>query len=273
MMPFPGFAVEKLLTDRAVKFLSDYGVKILCVAIFLLVFGGFVIAGVFFSPGKREPKGPQAFLGAKTRQLAAGHLEVLEIGARVIAIIKTKSATMAYLAVGDGAWSVDLSGLDGKDNPRLTQENGEKILDVFLPEPQVSRARIDFTHPDTGVVDVKDDSFLWWDDSGYVKKSGNTKDGDAGASRGTTSRQQGIDEEKLDEEDKLELLFGAQNLSIEGVEMTVKNESYRKAAKRQAERVIKGFYISAGVDYVRVHWAGEPRERAAEQSAAQKEVQ
>lgn len=272
MMPFPGFAVEKLLTDRAVKFLPDYGVKILCVAIFLLVFGGLVIAGVFFSPGKREPKGPQAFLGAKTRQLAAGHLEVLEIGARASAIIKKSSITMAYLAVGDGAWSVDLSGLDGKDNPRLTQENGEKILDVFLPEPQVSRARIDFTHPDTGAVDVKDED-TWGNDSGYVKKSGNTKNGDAGASRGTTSRQQGIDEETLDEEDKLELLFWAQNLTMEGVEMTVKNESYRKAAKRQAERVIKGFYISAGVDYVRVHWAGEPRERAAEQSAAQKEVQ
>lgn len=149
-------------------------------------------------------------------------LDVLNVGFRVTAIVEwdgvTAKDSMAYLAVGDATLGVDLSAIDGKNNPRVSLRGGKMEVDVYLPYPKVTNAGVDFNAPETGIVDVND--------RGWPMKAA--------------------------QREKMELY--AQDQSQEGLQRAARESYYQELATAQAQQIIEGFYRSAGAAVVRVHW-------------------
>lgn len=188
----------------------------------------FLVVVMFFglvcSPNRYEDPDPvQTKPTLQVKSSPMGTLNVLTVGLRVSDIEtyegKTGEVKLAYLAVGDGTWAIDLSSLDGKYNPEQRIVDGKLVVDVYLPEPSVTHTRVDFHHPDTGIVDIANNT-LW----------------------------------KLNDKLRERLTLRAEDNSQKGMAAAARNKTYGETAKQQAERVITGFYLSAGADDVRIHW-------------------
>lgn len=197
---------------------------LVCGIVFPLFLVVVMFSGLVCSPNRYENPDPkQTKPTLQVRSSPMGTLNVLKIGLRVSDIEtyegKTGEVKLAYLAVGDGTWAIDLSSLGGESNPEQRIVDGKLVVDVYLPEPVVTNTRVDFHHPDTGIVDITNNT--WW---------------------------------KLTDELKERMTQRAQDSSQKGMVKAAQNKAYGETAKQQAERVITGFYLSAGADDVRIHW-------------------